>query len=289
MALIKDNWSPPISQKQRSILCPHLYLPAAFGTSDHPCLSEILSSLGLQKPIAPLFPPIPLTIHSQSLLLAPPPLSHLQMLTCLGHWSGPLLSLISFLEAPHPVPCFECHLDADITKFNFAVLTSSLRLKVIYQIAYLTYPHKYHIDSSKLIWAQWKLTLSYCEPCVFKILSHWFCVTGNYYSPFLAILEVLQIHLRMWSSSQNTTHSWLFPTLKKYVVASYVPVTFPGTGKTPETRRKPWLLQSLHAGRAVEVWWGADWVPPENSRMYSSQALIGRRGEVDDIAFKIFA
>lgn len=185
---------------QWSILCPKLYLPAALGITDHFCLPEILSFLGLQKPIAPLFPPMSLVTHSQS----GPSSSKHQMLTCPRGWSGPFSTVSP--GAPDPVPCFKYHLDAGITKFNFPALTSFLSFRVIHQIASLTYPHRCHIDMSNLIWLQEEIN-STREPCACKILSHLFYVTDNYYSLSIAILEVLHIPLRMWSSSLNTTHS----------------------------------------------------------------------------------
>lgn len=49
----------------------------------------------------------------------------------------------------------------------------------------------------------------------------------------------------------------ILKTEKKYMVVYYMPVTVPVTRETAENRRKPWLLQSLHAARVVEGWdWG---------------------------------
>lgn len=83
MAFIKDHRPPLICQIQWSILCPHLYLPAAFVIVGYTCLSEILSSLGIQKLIAPLFLPHPRSFILNFLFPVPPLLFYLQMLTCL--------------------------------------------------------------------------------------------------------------------------------------------------------------------------------------------------------------
>lgn len=86
------------------------------------------------------------------------------------------------------------------------------------------------------------------EPCIFKILSHWFSIIDNCsYSTSFAPLKVLHISLKMWSSSQNTTHSgWIIPNPEKVFDCLLYSSYCSRPWRDRRDQEKAWLLWSSH-------------------------------------------